>query len=173
MANIGRSNAIARMQGSVFSATPRGSRMGQMGHLGRVPVVNGTAFRRVVLGQDQEPAPDDLPPGDSGQNGRARAWGQLKKLEAEEFMVALQDIEARMGELKLPPGIVTQIADRLQVFLNTSAPDATFEMTEEEMNGLDAVIFAVETREAEQKAPGLLVPIVGAAIVATALIFIA
>ena len=55
-------------------------------------------------------------------------------------------------------------------FIETAPANATFELTDEEGNGLNAAIFAVETREAEAQGVGNLWMVAGAAVVATALV---
>ena len=164
-------HAVSRTNGSLFSGTP-GNRPG---YLGAVNIVGGPSYRQPFMSQAQEttiptPQPPPATPPVGGAAGRAHAWGLLKKGETSDFMVMLSELEARLGELNMPRGIVTQVADRLQNFIETAPANATFELTDEEGNGLNAAIFAVETREAEQAGPGTLLMVLGAAAVATGLL---
>lgn len=147
--DIARSHAVDRMNGSVFSGLPQGSRMGTAP--GRVPIVGGLGFRGGFIGQEGRPI-EDQPPRETPEmtedsRSRRMAWGRLKKLEAEELLAELKLIEERMRSRQMPAGIVAQIADRIEAFVQTAPKDAEFTMSEDEVNELDTAILALEAEE--------------------------
>lgn len=81
---------------------------------------------------------------------RRRAWGLLKKLEAEELAVYLDGIAKRLDELNMPAGIIKKYRDKLQQFVDAAPAGAELEMTDAEVTELDAAILSYE--EVEQQA---------------------
>lgn len=134
---------------------------------GRIPVVGGLGVRRGFLGQEEGRPIEDQPPRETPEmteESRARrmAWGRLKKLEAEELLAELKVIEERMRSRQIPAGIVAQIADKIEAFLETAPKEAEFTMTEDEVNELDTAILALEADEKASTAGTATLVVVGA-----------
>lgn len=149
------------------------------GQLGQVSLrgVGPFARRPAFVGQQQTttvqqapaeptapPAPPPPPPSrpqgeDRPRPGLRLAWGRLKKVEAAELAAQLQQIVERMKAQNMPPGIVAQVQARLEQFSQKASDLATVEITEPEVQQMEAEILALEEAEAtsESAATPLLV----------------
>lgn len=93
-------------------------------------------------------------PPDGDKPGRRLAWGRMKKLEAHELSVYLTEIADRMRKAGIPPGIVTQIKDKLDTFVTTAPPAGEVEISEAEAQALNEAILDLETTE-QQSGSGI------------------
>lgn len=82
------------------------------------------------------------------------AWGRLKKKDAAELAAALADVIARMRAKGIPPGMVAQIQARLANFAATAPEAADVEITEHEVQRMEAEILALEEVEAAPASGG-------------------
>ena len=101
-------------------------------------------WRPRTMGQNGT-APNGGPPTPPGS--KARAWGKMKKLEAEALGLKLDDVIARLGENKLPTGVISQIRDRLMGFAETANATAEIEITEEEGAAISEAILSLNVAE--------------------------
>lgn len=77
------------------------------------------------------------------------AWGKLKKLDAQQLADQLADVIARMRAKGIPPGMVAQIQARLANFAQSAPETAEVEITEHEVQRMEAEILALEEAEAQ------------------------
>jgi len=82
------------------------------------------------------------------------AWGKLKKKDAQELATALADVIARMRAKGIPPGMVAQIQARLANFSATAPETADVEITEHEVQRMEAEILSLEEAEAQSAPDG-------------------
>lgn len=129
--------------------------------LGSVGVGQQMATKRGMVREGMPPAVDPgAPTGDErrepdrGPSPRAlerrRAWGRLKKLEAEELADYLATIAGRMEELDIPPGIVKKFEKKLRGFAETAAPQAELQLSDAEIAELDQAILSYEEVESKE-----------------------
>lgn len=173
--NMGAAPRISSAPGQRFF--PQQNAMGA--RMGAVPLTGGYGQRHPFLGSVRMGQEGQVPPG--VQNGeippaqdrptresgpaqqaleRRKAWGQLKRLEAEELAAYLDGIATRMEELRIPSGIVRKYRDKLQQFASTAAPDAELALSDDEIIELNEAILVYE--EAEQKTDKTLAYVAGA-----------
>src|SRR4029079_4764469 len=82
------------------------------------------------------------------------AWGRLKKKDAAELAQALAEVISRMRAKGIPPGMVAQIQARLSNFAATAPETADVEITEHEVQRMEAEILALEEVEAAPACDG-------------------
>lgn len=82
------------------------------------------------------------------------AWGRLKKKDAQELAAALADIIARMRAKGIPPGMVAQIQARLANFAASAQEGQEIEITEHEVQRMEAEILSLEEAEAKTAPDG-------------------
>jgi len=106
-----------------------------------------------------EPPPTGVPPTISDQEVKRHpamrlAWGRLKKKDAAELAKALAEVIARMRAKGIPPGMVAQIQARLANFAATAPETADVELTEHEVQRMEAEILVLEEAEAAPASDG-------------------
>jgi hypothetical protein len=132
----------------------------------RMPVQDGVFDRQQFVGQTSrislaqapsqtETAPPVAPP--AGQGVRRRpamrvAWGRLKKMDAQQLADLLAQVLERMKAKGIPPGMVEKIQARLAAFSASAPATETVEITELEVQQMDAEILALEEAEAKDEA---------------------
>lgn len=79
------------------------------------------------------------------------AWGRLKKMDAQQLSEALADVIERMRGRGIIPGMIAQIQARLANFAGSAQENQDIEITEHEVQRMEAEILALE--EAETAAP--------------------
>jgi len=82
------------------------------------------------------------------------SWGRLKKKDAGELADALADVIARMRGKGIPPGMVAQIQARLANFSMNGQENQDIEITEHEVQKMEAEILALEEAEAATPSDG-------------------
>lgn len=93
----------------------------------------------------QEPAVPPRP-----RPGLRLAWGRLKKMDAEELAAQLADILERLKARNLPSGAVARIQERLATFSKRATAVETVEITEPEVQQMEAEILSLEEAEAQE-----------------------
>lgn len=124
----------------------------------------------VVEDPQPQPMPQEVPTKrqerpdiSEDRKSRRRAWGRLKKMEAEELGVYLRVVAARMRELRIPAGIVQKLSDQLNQFSVTAQPNAEFEMTDAQVIELDEALHSYEEIERQKTASTVGIAIIGVA----------
>lgn len=113
--------------------------------------------KKEVLPPTTEPPPTGVPPGQEEVKRHPAmrlAWGRLKKKDAAELAQALAEVIARMRAKGIPPGMVAQIQARLANFAATAPETADVEITEHEVQRMEAEILALEEAEAVPASDG-------------------
>lgn len=126
--------------------------------------------RQAFVGQatvpTAQPAPSVPPPPvepakDQGVQRRPAmriAWGRLKKMDAEQLSVLLEQILERMKAKGIPPGMVAKIQARLANFTLNAPPNSEIEITESEVRQMDAELLQLEEAEAQDTASNTATP---------------
>jgi hypothetical protein len=149
-AGLGQLRLRMPVQGGVFD------RQQFVGQVQSMP----TLAPRVALSQAHRPDPgwdktEMAPP--AGQGVRRRpamriAWGRLKKMDAQQLADLLAQVLDRMKAKGIPPGMVEKIQARLAAFSASAPATETVEITEPEVQQMDAEILALEEAEAKDDA---------------------
>lgn len=82
------------------------------------------------------------------------SWGRLKKKDADQLAKALADVIARMREKGILPGMVAQIQARLANFAGNAQETQDIEITENEVQRMEAEILTLEEAEAATPSDG-------------------
>lgn len=99
------------------------------------------------------PAPAELPATEPPPKPRPAlrlAWGRLKKLDAEQLAAELQKILERAEAKGVPAGMIARIQERLASFSKRASAVETIELTEPEVQQMEAEILALEEAEAQE-----------------------
>lgn len=157
---IGRQESMFR-QGQGFQPAPAGAGLGQVRLRGQGGAFDRSGFigqpvpSQIFMAQAPGKSPANTPVSDDQEVQRhpamRLAWGKLKKMDAQQLSEQLADIIARMREKGIPPGMVAQIQTRLAYFSKSAQEGQEIEITEHEVQKMEAEILQLE--EAEAAAP--------------------
>lgn len=165
---IGRQESMFR-QGQGFQPAPGGAGLGQVRLRGQGGAFDRSAFigqpapSQIFMAQapGKPPAgtsPEFSPVNDDQEVQRhpamRLAWGKLKKKDAQQLAEDLADVIARMREKGIPPGMVAQIQTRLAYFSKSAQEGQEIEITEHEVQKMEAEILQLEEAEAATSPDG-------------------